>query len=255
MEKKTTSALSSEQRVKELEQELAKAHADLSDANAALESFHDDEIKRSSVNISSCALRDALNAAELLRTNIMSWHTGDDLTEADRRRLLGSGVRRYGFLDKVSDIMTTNPQFTPSFLDEEGFKEQIRNLEEVRNISVILQQTLRANNDVLAILGDQAFRMALMYYGAVRDASLRRVQGASALFRILQQFFRHGRPQSEEPTEHEVERDVKALLHGHKDGKIVIENERPHMVGGKHVVVDETHKERAAFKETESGEI
>ena len=56
-------------------------------------------------------------------------------------------------------------------------------------------------------------------------------------------------------TEPEVERDVKALLHGTKDGKIVIENEKPHLVGGKHVVVDETHKSRESFKETEDGEI
>jgi len=35
---------------------------------------------------------------------------------------------------------------------------------------------------------------------------------------------------------------VRALLHGRKDGKVLIENEHPHMEGGKHVVVDETHK-------------
>ena len=256
MEKKNTSALSSEQRVKELELELAKANAELADAHAALDGFHDDEVNRMSVNISSCALRDALSSVEALRTNIMSWHTGEELTEADRRRLLGSGVRRYGFLDKVSDIMATNPQFIPSFLDEEEFKELIRKLEEVRNISVILQQTMRANNDVLLLLGDEAFRMALMYYGAVRDAALRRVPGARALFNILRQFFRHGRPQSEQPTEHEVERDVRALLHGHKEGEIVIRNEADHIVKGERTIVDDAHKlPVTSYELQEKGEI
>jgi hypothetical protein len=46
-----------------------------------------------------------------------------------------------------------------------------------------------------------------------------------------------------------------ALIHGAKDGKIVIEHETPHALGGKHVVVDETYKNKTNFRETESGEI
>jgi hypothetical protein len=57
---------------------------------------------------------------------------------------------------------------------------------------------------------------------------------------MLQPFFQNMRRKNSEPTQHEVERDVKALLHGQKDGKIIIENERPHLTGGKHTVVDET---------------
>jgi hypothetical protein len=72
---------------------------------------------------------------------------------------------------------------------------------------------------------------------------------------MLQPFFKRPRRPGEEPTEPEVERDVRALLHGKKDGKVVIENETPHVVGGKHVVVDETHKDKANFRESESGTI
>jgi hypothetical protein len=35
------------------------------------------------------------------------------LTDSERRRLLGSGVRRYGFIDKVSDFAVANPNFVP----------------------------------------------------------------------------------------------------------------------------------------------
>jgi len=35
----------------------------------------------------------------------------------------------------------------------------------------------------------------------------------------------------------------------------VIENDRPHLAGGKRAVVDETHKSREHFKETEEGEV
>jgi len=70
----------------------------------------------------------------------------------------------------------------------------------------------------------------------------------------LQLFFKRGRQTSDEPSDTEVERDVKALLEGRKDGKIVIENETPRAKGGKHLVFDDTHKDRIISRESESGE-
>jgi len=170
------------------------------------------------------------------------------LTDAERRRLLGSGVRRYGFIDKVSDVATDNPEFVPPFLDVKELKSLIRIIEVERSLSATLRQLLRINNDNLLVTSDTAFQMALMYYNTVRDASRRRVQGAEAIFRLLQLFFRRRRPTSDEPTENEVERDVKALLKGKKDGKIVVENIKPKMVGGVHKVIDEVAGGHAAGK-------
>ena len=177
------------------------------------------------------------------------------LTPAERRRLLGSGVRRYGFIDKVSDVATDNLEFAPPFFNNATLKDKLRQIELLRNISVALQQMQRINDDVMLSVSDDAFQMALGYYNTVREASRRRQPGAQAIFRLLQTFFRRGRRPAEEPTQHEVERDVRALLHGKKDGKIIIEHEKPHTTGGKHVVVDETHKSHTAWKETESGDL
>ena len=151
--------------------------------------------------------------------------------------------------------MSVNEDFIPSFLNEEQFKQNLRDLEIIRNINALLQQTLRLNTDILLILGDEAYRRALSFYGAVRDAARRRVPGASELYRIMQAFFHRGRRPDEEPTEPELERDFHALLHGKKDGEIIIKNEKPHFVGGKHEVVDETHKPKGAWKATEEGKI
>ena len=177
------------------------------------------------------------------------------LTPAERRRMLGSGVRRYGFIDKVSDVSEANPEFAPKFFSTTALKTSIRKIELLRNISVELQQMQRIVDDALLREGDDAFQMALGYYNTVREASRRRQPGAEAIFRALQLFFRRRRLTDDEPTEAEILRDVKATLHGRKDGKIVIENEKPHLVGGKHVVVDETQKPKGAWKATEEGEI
>ena len=171
------------------------------------------------------------------------------LTHAERMRLLGSGVRRYGFIDKVSDVSSANPEFAPAFFSDAELKETLRKIELLRNISAAFQQLQRMTNDVLLQVSDAAFQMALAYYNTVREASRRRQPGAQAIFRLLQAFFRRGRLTSEEPTEPEVERDVKALLHGKKDGEIIIKNERPHLVGGKHEVIDEVRSGKRALKE------
>jgi hypothetical protein len=84
---------------------------------------------------------------------------------------------------------------------------------------------------------------ALEYYSQVQDAARRRVDSAESIYNELHGFFRsHGNRHRDEPTEAEVERDVKALLKGKKDGKVVVENIKPKMTGGKHKVIDETFK-------------
>jgi len=172
------------------------------------------------------------------------------LSEAERRRLLGSGVRRYGFIDKVSDFAVANPEFIPPYMNEADLKDAIRQIELLRDISATLQQLLRITNDDLLVAGDEAYRIALMYYNSVKEAANRRVPGAEAIFRILRAFFSRPRRAKEEPTEMEVERDLKALLHGKKEGEIIVKNENPVTSGGVHEVIDEVHKGHAAVKET-----
>jgi len=177
------------------------------------------------------------------------------LSTGDRMRKLGSGVRRYGFIDKVSDVAEKFPHFAPGTFDSGDLKALVRQIETLRNMVGTANAISRSLNDLLLITGDAAFQESLLYYTAVREQSRRRIPGAETVFRMLDLFFRRGKRKDSEPTEAEVERDFNALLHGHKDGKIVIEHEKPHKVGGKHIVVDETHKPKGAFKETEKGEI
>jgi len=175
--------------------------------------------------------------------------TDSDLSTIERMRKRGSGIRRYGFIDKVSDVASDNMDLAPRVFSDEDLKDLLRKIEELRNIVLAANQFARSLNDLLLIVGDEAYQLALMYYNSVRELARRRVPGAEAVFRLLRPFFRQTSRPKDEPTEHEVERDLKALLHGKKDGEIIIRNERPHMVGGKHEVIDEVHSGRAAVKE------
>ena len=197
-----------------------------------------------------------IEAAQQLLIDLMEYWHGPALTTADRHRLSGSGVRRYGFIDKTSDIASDNPEFVPRYLDLKDLKDLIRRIEMLREVNVLLRQATRVNMDYLLTTGSEAYRLSLMYYNAVKEAARMRVPGAQELFKILQPYFRMQAVKHDEPTEHEVERDARALLKGRKEGRIVIENQADKVIKGERIVVDETHKPaKAAWKETESGEI
>ena len=179
-----------------------------------------------------------------------------NLTGKERMRLIGAGVRNWGFINKAYEIARDNPDFLPKQFDALGFSRDMREYEEVRQLSFTLEQFLRAVNEAMLIRSDILFRLALRVYGNLRELARARVPGAQDLFNALLRYFRHRRrPGAAEPTEKEIERDLHSLLHNTADGKIVIENERPRASAGKRVLVDEVKRGRAAIKETEEAEI
>jgi len=182
------------------------------------------------------------------------------LTTAERKRLLGSGVRRYGFIDKVSDTAADYPQFWPGSVHgtidfNDAVKERLREIEALRNLIVWLRYVTRVVGDLLLLAGDDAFRMANTYYSSVRSAAGSNLPGAEQVYQLLRLFFRRRRT-SEEPTEQEVMRDFRALMHGTKDGSITVRNESGKVVKGEKVVIDNTMpKPRGGVKIVERGEV
>jgi hypothetical protein len=51
------------------------------------------------------------------------------------------------------------------------------------------------------------------------------------------------------------ERKAHALIKGTEEGEMIIKSEKPHLVGGKRVVIDKTRNNKNTFKKTEEGEI
>jgi len=143
----------------------------------------------------------------------------------DRRRRMGPGIRRYGFIDKTADLAAANPQFSPALFKASDLKGLLRDIEVIRNLTNLLLQFSRATQDSLLIYGDEAYSMALLYYHSVRELARRNVPGAEPVFRALEPFFRRSNSVVEEETaEPEMERDFKALLHGTKDGEVIVKN-------------------------------
>jgi len=173
----------------------------------------------------------------------------NNLTALQRRRKIGAGIRNYGFIDKVSDLAEANPRFA-QFFNINDLKNAIRNIEMCRDIVVLLQAFTRMISNTMMVYSDDAFTMSLIYYNMVKEMSRRGDPEAMEIFRVLQPFFRRPRRASAEPTAKELERDLHALLHGKKDGKIVVENISPKKSAGVRKVVDDVHKSKGSVKET-----
>ena len=177
----------------------------------------------------------------------------NDMTLSQRRRKVGAGVRNYGFIDKVSDIAAANPEFA-KFFRISDLKNCIRNVEACRDIIILLQTLARMVSNTMMVYSDAAYSMALLYYNSARELARRGNPNAIEVFRTLQIFFKRHHRGTAEPTAKEIERDIHGLMRGTKDGKIIIENEKPRVVGGKRLVVDRTRSNKNAYKEVEQGE-
>ena len=180
---------------------------------------------------------------------------GNTFTPTERMRKNGLGIRNYGFTQVTFANAMRNPQFVPSYLDMEQFREAVTDFQRKRDIWGWLRQFIQQVRDGMRVPADAAFGYALEYYGALREATRRAVPGAEAEFAELRPFFRRTRQKGAEPTVAEIERDLHALMHGTKDGEIVVRNERPRVIGGKHEVIDTAHRNHAAVKEVNQAEI
>jgi hypothetical protein len=187
-----------------------------------------------------------------------------ELNTTDRKRLNGSGVRRYGFIEKVYEVSSDYPQFWPAFTnDGEKLNGMVHEIDVLRNLLIWFRIASRVVGDLLLIAGDDAFRLAGAYYAAARDGARRKNPEAAQVFEMLRLFWRRRRNTSQEPTEREVVRDFHALLRGTKDGEIVVRNESDpchqrnnKVIKGEKVIIDNTQrKPRGGVKIVETEEV
>jgi len=167
------------------------------------------------------------------------------LTGTERRRLFGVRSRMLGFITQAYSIEVNNTKFaTPNFSPTD-MADRIRLMELARQLTMLLEQYHRVADDVLLLLCDDNYRDALAIYRNLQAQSRRGVKGAEELYLQLRQFFtlhRRGRNAANgngEPTDKEILRDAKRLLHGQADGAVMIANASPRTTAGVREVIDD----------------
>jgi len=177
------------------------------------------------------------------------------LRALDRRRLNGVGIKKLGFIERAFELASESSEFLPHYLTLERFDSDIQYFLAFQSLCDLTKQIQEKLWNITLQSADIAYTDALEFYASVREAAKRRVDAAETIFRDLSVFFKRRRTEGSEPTEKQLKKDFNSLLHSRKDGKLIIENIKPKLSGGKHKVIDETFKDTARFKETEEGEF
>jgi hypothetical protein len=192
----------------------------------------------------------------MIRALMEAEDISNQLTGKERMRLIGAGVRNYGFMDKAMDIVIENPSFAPPNFDIEQMVSNMRDLEKFRQLLLATEKFEALVNECLLMKSTTVYREALRVYASLREQARNKVPGAEALFMALISFFKKRRRSGEaEPTMKELEHDFHSLLHGTADGGLEIVNESPKITEDVHKVVDDVHKGRAVVKETAEAEL
>ncbi|MCL1826514.1 MAG: hypothetical protein FWG20_00560 [Candidatus Cloacimonetes bacterium] len=138
--------------------------------------------------ISSSVLEEMMEQLEVMIDKFMgSADINAAMTGKERMRLFGVKSRKYGFITKAWDIAKGNPTFLPPNFDIKTMEEHIRIFEEVRQLTLLLEQFQHIATDYLMLTSDNAYRDALRVYGSLREQNKSRVPGANALFKELLQ--------------------------------------------------------------------
>jgi hypothetical protein len=177
------------------------------------------------------------------------------LRALDRQRLNGVGIKKQGFIERAYKLAETNQEYLPHYLTIEKFQEDNEYFIAFRSLYDTVKQIGEILWNITIQASDIVYTDALEFYAPVREAAKRRVDAAETLYKDLEIFFKRKKSPNEEPTEKQTLRDANALLHGKRDGKIVIENIKPKLIGGKHKIIDEKFDSKTIAKETDEGEI
>lgn len=173
-----------------------------------------------------------------------------NLSPAERARLIGAGVRNYGFIEKARDIARDNPTFLPPNFDIEQFSADLESFDKVRQVFLIAEKLETIASDKMLLMSNDLYRESLRIYNTLKEQSKARVAGARDLFMALESFFKKRRPSDRPPTEKEELKRAEGIIKGKIDGEMLLKNEKAKKTGGVHEVIEDIHRDQIAGKES-----
>jgi len=178
-----------------------------------------------------------------------------NLTPKERARLIGAGVRNYGFIEKTLDIARDNPSFLPPNFDVNDFASNLYEFDQIRQFYLLAEKLQTLASDSMLIKSNILYREALRVYNSLKEQARAGVPGARDLFNALETFFKRRRVAEKPETQKQEIHKAISLIKSRSDGEMVIKNIKPKKSDGVHEVVEEELKDDLRFKETEEGEI
>jgi len=179
----------------------------------------------------------------------------ENLTPKERSRLIGAGVRNYGFIEKTLDIALDNQSFLPPNFNVQAFSNNVYEFDQIRQFYFIAEKLQTLASDSMLLKSTVLYKEAIRVYSSLREQAKAGVPGARDLFKALETFFKKSKNPESPPTEIQTERKIRSLIRGKTEGEIIIKNIKPKLTGGIHEVEEVQLKDDIKYKETAQGEI
>jgi hypothetical protein len=131
----------------------------------------------------------------------------NNLSTAEKMRLISAGVKNYGFIDKSWDLARDNNKYLPPFFSLQEMGTEIGLLDAYREMEITLDKFKQIVGDCLLVSSDRAFRQSLRFYNSLKEQAKSKQPGAQSLLDALKPFFRRRgvRTAGSEPTEKELD--------------------------------------------------
>jgi hypothetical protein len=114
----------------------------------------------------------------------------DTFNPTERTRLVGAGIKNFGFIETAWNSARANPQLVPGYLDMAEFGSLVRDFQRKQRIHEQVLQFARTLADSLLSTANRAFKAASEYYNYLREATRRDVPGAETEYRLLSVYFK-----------------------------------------------------------------
>ncbi|MFC4164570.1 hypothetical protein ACFOWU_12970 [Epilithonimonas zeae] len=111
------------------------------------------------------------------------------LAPGEKASIFKMGDKTVATVQKVKDYTNTNSEFAPNYMDRPEFLKDeavVTGLSPIRNLAEQLASDL---SDTITIAGNEALLAALLYYGAVKEASNKGVATATPIYADLSKRF------------------------------------------------------------------
>jgi hypothetical protein len=173
----------------------------------------------------------------------------ENLTPKERSRLIGAGIRNYGFIEKTNDIGKDNPAFLPSQFDMDKFSGLLHDFDIIRQIYFLLEKFESLVWDSMLLRSSDLYRDALRVYNGLKEQAKGRVPGAKDLFDALEPFFKRRKGTENQLTQKEELRKLENIAKGATEGEVLVRNIKPKTTGGVKEIIEDIGKERIEGEE------
>lgn len=111
------------------------------------------------------------------------------LSPQERREHPKMGDGTEPFVSKALDYATSNPEFTPRYVNADDMKIDFEAVSLLNGIYRPLKQLIEQLDDSILLSGSEAYVAALAYYNSVKVGAKMNVPGAKSIYNDLKQRF------------------------------------------------------------------